>query len=318
MGKELAKRKGAVPGQPRPAPTIDEVVRRFIENLSPNTRRAYDADLRDFAAYVGQPSPLAAVVALVRDGHTATLETVEDYKQHMKGRKLTPATVNRRLSALRSALKVCRMRGLIDWSIEVKGLKHKTYKDTAGPGEDVFRRMLAVAGPRDRAILRLLHDLGLRRGEVVSLDLEHLELGKRTLSILGKGRDERDTVTVPRPTGKVLAEWLAVRGGEPGPLFTSGRPGFKGRRLTGSGVLQIVAKLGRAVGADNVRPHGIRHTAITRVLELTQNVAAATAFARHASPQTTFRYVDNLNDLAGKAAETLAESVNNVHENSGQ
>ena len=102
-----------------------------------------------------------------------------------------------------------------------------------------------------------------------------------------------------------------MRRTEPGPLFTSGRPGYAGHRLTGNGIGEIVRRLGKMAGADRVTPHGIRHTAVTEVLRLTGgNVAAAQAFARHKSVQTTMVYADHLNDLAGKTAAKLAASIN--------
>jgi integrase/recombinase XerC len=71
----------------------------------------------------------------------------------------------------------------VAWAIEVSGEKLKRYRDTRGPGMDGVRRLLAALdrrrdpkAVRDRAILRLLFDLVLRRDELVSLDLDHLDL----------------------------------------------------------------------------------------------------------------------------------------------
>jgi len=310
MGRNLAKRGTAVPAKPQRAPTVHDLVEQFLARRSPNTRRAYDSDLRDFATFIGEPTPVAAMDRLIRHKPAEANLIVMQYQQHMAESDTTPATRNRRLSAIRSALKLGRTLGLLTWAIEIQGEKVRTYKDTAGPGEDVYRAMLGVAVPRDAALLHLMHDLALRRGEIAELDLTHLDLAKRKLSIRGKGSAERETLKLPLPTCKALRAWLAVRGREPGPLFLAVKGRHKGHRLSGRHIHRLIGAYGRAVGASDVRPHGIRHTAITQVLELTKgNVAAAAAFARHASPQTTMRYLDNLNDLAAKAAELVAEAA---------
>src|SRR5437870_13678626 len=72
---------------------------------------------------------------------------------------------------------------------------------------------------RDRALLRLAFDLGLRRGELASLDLEHLNLDACTLAVLGKGQEGRELLSLPSETTAVLRAWLEQRGLEPGPLF---------------------------------------------------------------------------------------------------
>ena len=137
-----------------------------------------------------------------------------------------PATINRRLAALRSLVKLARTLGLIPWVLEVDGLRTEAYRDTRGPGQAGFRKLLeTLAGRsdgkavRDRALLRLLYDLGLRRAEVVGLDVDDLDLAAGRIAVLGKGRTQKVALSLPRATHEALAAWLAVRGAQPGPLF---------------------------------------------------------------------------------------------------
>jgi integrase/recombinase XerC len=119
-------------------------------------------------------------------------------------------------------------------------------------------------------------------------------------------------LTLPAGAREAVEAWLAVRGHEPGPLFTSlhqgGRPDG---RLTGDAVYKIVRGLGRAAGLDRaVRPHGIRHASITEVAKRTNgNAVASQEFGRHRNPATTARYIDAFEDTFGKAAglSNLAE-----------
>ena len=167
-------------------------------------------------------------------------------------------------------------------------------------------------GARDRAVLRLLHDLGLRRAEVVGLNAEDLTMAARVISIIGKGKTEKEQLTLPEPTAMALKEWLAVRGDEPGPLFVNFDRAGKHGRLSGRSVHRIVKRLGEQAGVM-ARPHGIRHTAITAALDRTGgDVRAVQKFSRHADLRTLQMYDDAREDLGGEVARLVADSQPDV------
>jgi integrase/recombinase XerC len=232
----------------------------------------------------------------------------------MIDRGLAPATVNRRLAALRSLVKLARTVGLVPWQLELPNVRRLAYRDTTGPGVDVVRRMLeALAGmPRDYAILRLLYDLGLRRGEVVGLDFEHLDLEAGTVSVMGKGQAERAKLSLPRQTREALAGWVAVRGTGEGPLFLNRDRARKGSRLTGTSLYRIVKELGKRVGV-RVHPHALRHTAITRACQAAQAsglpLEEVLDFSRHKDVKTLMVYRDRARDVQGRIAAMVADDV---------
>ncbi len=213
---------------------------------------------------------------------------------------------------------MARLVGLVTWSMEVGGDKVERYRDTRGPGLAGVRRLLAslaerddAKAVRDRAIVRLLHDVALRRGEVVSLDLEHvdLEAEEPSVSIRGKGREARERVTLPYETARALRGWRVVRGDEPGPLFVNFDRAGKGDRLTARSVHRIVVGAGDRAGV-RARPHGLRHSAITTVLDLNGgDVRAAQRFSRHLDVRTLTAYDDNRTDLGGQMARLVAAAV---------
>jgi integrase/recombinase XerC len=286
-----------------------DLVEQFLSRRSAHTRRAYDGDLRHFAEFIGEPTPVAAVTRLIECGPAQANLTALQYQRAMTEAGTTPATRNRRLSAIRSALKLGRTLGLLAWSIEIEGEKVRPYKDTAGCGVDAYKAMLSAANVRDQAILHLAFDLGLRRGEIVELDVGHVNLAKRRLSIKGKGRTEREALALPLPTCKALSAWLDERGRQDGPLFTS----YRHSRLTPNGILHVIRQLGKAVGLQDLHPHQLRHCSITEAVRLTHgDLVAVQSFARHANPRTTAAYVDNARDLAGRTAVLLAESTNDT------
>jgi integrase/recombinase XerC len=164
---------------------------------------------------------------------------------------------------------------------------------------------------RDTAIIRLMFDLGLRRGEVVGLDLEDVDPSGRRLWVLGKGRAQKEARTLPVQTLEAIDRWLALRRNvarddEPALFVNTAR--FKaGRRVTGGGLYRVIRSLGDLAGV-RARPHGLRHASITAALDTSNgDLRAAQAHARHTNPQTTMRYDDNRQDLAGKVAAGLAE-----------
>lgn len=91
----------------------------FLAGRSKHTRDAYTRDLADFAAFVEAGSSCVAI------GHVLSLAAGDAngvllaYRSHMSGAGLTPATINRRLSAIRSAVKLARPLGMTDWTPEV-------------------------------------------------------------------------------------------------------------------------------------------------------------------------------------------------------
>lgn len=308
--------------RPAPPPAIASIdlYSAVLSGRTANTLRSYASAYRDFAAFIRIDPPAAALDTLFSFSHGNANAAVLSYRAHLLKRQLAPSTINTRLAALRSACKLCRQLGKITWSLEVESPRSVTYRDTRGPGDDGWKAMHArakelattPAGRRNFAIVRLLHDLGLRRGEVVALDLVDVELDRSRLAILGKGKTQRTYLTIPRPTRIALEAWLADRGKIPGPVFhrlDNAAPGASPGRLTGESVRQLVATLGRGASLPRpVRPHGLRHQAITQVLDMTGgNVREARKFSRHAKLETLLVYDDARSDVAGELASRLAE-----------
>lgn len=285
----------------------------WFAGKNPHTVAAYRTDLAHFAAWASAPTMAAAVDAFLALEHGHANAATLRYRGAMLEAGLAPATINRRLSALRSVVQLARMVGRVTWALEVPNVEAGKYRDTRGPGVAGFRAMLAVAfrgtdakSCRDAALVRVLFDMGLRREEAVSCDLAHYDRAAGTLSILGKKRRERETLTVPAPTRAALESWLAVRGDAAGPLFVPLSRAGIGERLTGRSVARIVADLGTRAGLGHVRPHGLRHASVTAALDAGVDIRKVQKFSRHRDLRTLTLYDDNRSDMAGDVAAVVA------------
>jgi integrase/recombinase XerC len=309
------------PGATLPAVRgIDPYGALLADAKAATTQAARARDVTYFARYLGLVDPARAAALLVSGsaGHANALAL--GFLRAQLDAQLAPATINRRLSTLRRLVKLSKRLGLVDWLLDVDTLRSVPCRDTAGPGHGGWLTLLAVGtalaasrtpkGTRDLAILRLLHDRGLRRGELIKLDLADVDLDERRIAVVGKGRSEREWLAINRPTAAALEVWIRARGTAKGALFVSLHEG-KGRleRLTGAGVHWIVRSLGRrACLPRRVWPHGLRHASITRALDLTNgNVRDVQRFSRHKSIATVTLYDDARTDVARSITDLIGE-----------
>jgi len=294
-----------------------DIVDAFLAGRNERTLAAYRQDLADFQKFVGAPTTSDAAAWLLSRGHGYANAVALKYKAHLVDSGFAASTINRRLSALRSVTKFARTTGLVNWKLEVKSVRTRQYRDTRGPGVDAYRQLVAVISKNDRpkarrdlAILRLLFDVALRRGEVVGMDLEDLDIENCRIRVVEKGSTEKQYITIPEPTRIALSRWLDARGCEPGPLFTNFDRAGRGRRLTGHGIYCMLRKLSRDAGISDVRPHALRHSSITEALNLTNgNVRSVQRFSRHRDIRVLCLYDDAREDLGGEVARILADSV---------
>jgi integrase/recombinase XerC len=294
----------------------------FLQGKNPRTIKAYQQDIKDFQGFLGLNTPQEACAFLLQKSQAEANAVSLSYRHYLQQKKLSAATQNRRHAALKSLFKIARFVGLTSTTLELKPTPQEKYRDTQGPGREGFLQMLAVLEEkpskkniRDRAILRLLYDLALRRFEVVSLDLRHYDTKKSSLSIHGKGRSNRQVLQLPTPTKEAIDAWLEKRGKEPGPLFTTLDPAKKGSgRLSDNGLYLMIKELGQKIGAE-VRPHGLRHAAITDALDATHgDVRAVQRFSRHKDLRVLTHYDDARQDLGGEVSKLVASRGQNKPE----
>ncbi len=292
------------------------LVAAFFQGRNPGTVKAYRRDLSDFREFLGAASLEEAARLLLGKDQGQANALCFSYKAKLLEEELSGATINRRLAALKSLVKLARLVGLCVFTLEVEGVEVEAVRDTKGPGPEGVKKLLALVehrqdkkSRRDLALLRLLYDLALRRGEVCSLDVEHVDLAGGGLWVLGKGRKQRQRLTLPPKAKDALAAWLRERGTAPGALFVALDVASYGKRLLGDGLCKIIKTLGKKAGL-RVRPHGLRHAAITRALDATNgDIRRVRQFSRHKSLDMLLIYDDAREDFAGQVALLVEKST---------
>ena len=143
---------------------------------------------------------------------------------------------------------------------------------------------------RDWAVLELLYASGVRIGELVALDLSHVNFAERLVLVLGKGGRER-MVPFGVPAARALQRWLDTREDlaaehSPPALFL----GVRGGRLGARQVRSMVHHLTALAGVRDLAPHGLRHSAATHLLEGGSDLRSVQEGLGHSSLHTTQRY----------------------------
>lgn len=162
------------------------------------------------------------------------------------------------------------------------------------------RRLLAAL--RDRALLRLIADLGVRIGEGLALDIAALstQYGHRTVRYVGKGRKVRERPLGPHVV-EALDEYLAARAAfagasvdaQSGPLFATLTDDGQAGRLDEPAVFRTVRRLARYAGiasSGRLSPHSLRHAFATAADEAGVPLEHVQDAMGHADPRTTRRY----------------------------
>lgn len=294
----------------------------LADKRSPNTRHAYEKDLKDFFRFIASSDPLPELVTefLGLDRFRA-VTLVLKYKAHLIDRGLKEATINRRLAAIKSLVAFARKMGKCDYTLEdIKCEKVKPYRDTTGISKDAYKRMLAIPdrdtlkGKRDYALLRLLWDNALRRSEISQADIKDLDLEVRALLIIGKGNgSQKEAVSLSRPTVNAILDWLQARQELDinQPLFIALDNANYGHRLSGTSIYRLVEAVASSAGiSKKLSPHRIRHSGITAALDATGgDVRRVQKLSRHANLNTLMIYDDNRQDVQGEISSLLADMV---------
>lgn len=235
--------------------------------------------------------------------------------------KYAPATANRLLSALRGTLKEARRLKLMkaeDYqdAVDLAPVKGHTLPAGRALGAGEIAALMAScendpspAGPRDAAMIVCMYPGALRRDEVAALDLGDYDPETGVITVRhGKGNKARTTFIENGAMG-ALADWLAIRGDKPGPLFCAINKGgnLQPGRMTHQAVYNVLAKRGDLAKLRDFSPHDLRRTFISDSLDDGVDISTVAAMVGHASVTTTQRY-----DRRGETAKQKAAGLRHI------
>jgi len=291
---------------------VKEQIQEFLEFLavdkgySDNTQAAYRNDLSQFYAYV-KPR--------VSGWDQVDQNTILDYIMFMKGeQEYASSTVARKVAAIKSFFHYLADRGVIqdDPTATLDSPKVRKQLPKAISQEDMERLLGEPARKdtpkalRDRALLEVLYATGLRVTELVSLNVEDVNLASETARVIHPKNNRDRLVPVHRRALEPLRNYLErgrvqlLRDPEEHALFLNHR----GQRLTRQGLWLIVKHYVREVGIqEDVTPHTLRHSFAAHLLNQKADMEYVQELLGHANISTTQVYAQ----IGGE--ETTGESA---------
>jgi integrase/recombinase XerD len=265
--------------------------------FSPNTLAAYRNDLAQFVAYLRAESP---AVQLLEEWSAVTAEDALNYLAVLRERGYAPATVARKVAAIKSFFRFLRAGGIItsDPTEQVEGPKVGKPVPRAISVEEVARlleqptRSTTPEARRDKAMLELLYATGMRVSELVALNLSDVNLLAGFVRCLGKNGRER-VLPIPPAAAAAVQTYVSearphlVRSPEVEALFVNHR----GERLTRQGFWLITKEYARAAQlTTEITPHTLRHSLAAHKLAEGADLKSVQELLGHASIATTQIY----------------------------
>jgi len=265
--------------------------------MSPHTVAAYAHDLRKFSLYMEEQLELVRLEDIDHcDIRSWIISTLEDDG-------LLQRSVNRRLSCLRSFYRHLMRTERIARNPMLKVTALKTRK--ALPlfmEQHQMDRLLddmdfgeGFPGMRDRLIIELLYNTGMRRAELIGLKLADVDLYNGQLKVLGK-RDKERMIPFGRNLGKLLKEYMALREQLDAASDANDQLLLRddGKVMSEGFVYQKVNKYLRLVTTIGKKsPHVLRHTFATHMLNNGADINAVKELLGHANLSATQIYTHN-------------------------
>jgi integrase/recombinase XerC len=264
---------------------------RLNRNASSHTLIAYAGDLSQFVAFLASILDKEPDALVPADFDVAA---VRGFLADLHRKRISGSSAARKLSAVRAFGRYLRREGALGG--DPAALVAPPKQAQTIPAHLTMSEMTRLLdmpdsgtplGRRDRAILELFYASGLRRSELAGLDLEDVDLKRRLVRVLGKGRKER-IVPFNSPTADALRAYLKDRGGLDGAaLFMN----YRGGRLSVRSVDRLVRKyVAACVARLGISPHALRHSFATHLLANGADLRAIQELLGHARLSTTQRY----------------------------
>jgi len=277
-------------------PDLDHSKMAVLNSLSsPGSRRVYEFAIDQFIAwYCSEPRLAFSRIVVVR------------YRMYLEARHLAANTINQQLAAVRRLAHEAADSGLLSPELaagirRVKGVKQLGFRSgnwlSVEQCTDVLRHAQGkgLRAVRDYAMLAVLFGCGLRRSELVGLEMDHIQTRQghwAVVDLIGKGGRIR-TVPIPEWAKAALDAWTTAAGITEGRIF---RAVARSGKVWGTGISQnvvwyVVKTCCERAGLQHIAPHDLRRTCAKLCHSNGGEIEQIQFLLGHASVQTTERYL---------------------------
>ena len=280
--------------------SLDEATASFLRairaerDVSPNTLKAYTADLKQFREWAARGG--------VDDLTKVDRKLLRRYIAWLSESRYARRSIARKASALRSLLRWALLHDLISSDpsddLPIPKLDRPLPKVVKA---DVVRHLCELPptdepeGLRDRAILELLYGSGLRVSELTNLEIDDVDIRGAAVLVTGKGRKQRK-VPLGDPAARAITTYVTTarnvlleRGSEKEDRFAL-FVNTRGRRMGPRAVRHLISKYTSADGLPPLSPHGLRHSYATHLLDGGADLRAVQELLGHENLATTQIY----------------------------
>jgi site-specific recombinase XerD len=231
--------------------------------------------------------------------------------------RFSPATANRHLAALRGVLREAWRLGLmsaedLQRAIDLPAVRGERLPRGRALSRGELRALFescrkgSPADLRDAALMGVLYGAGLRRAEVVALNVSDYDPETGALIVRGKGNKER-IAYIDDGAAEAMGIWITVRGDEPGPLFCpvtqTGSVVIRG--MTDQAIYSILQTRAVKAKVRSFSPHDLRRSCVSDLLDAGVDISVVQQFVGHANVTTTARYDRRGEHAKRKAAKSL-------------
>ena len=271
----------------------------YLGSLATSGRRSVKSLLHSSAIILGFDGPLEAIPwNLVEYQHLALI------RNNLNQQGKAANTINLALSAVRGVMKACFNLKLINADQLLLLNNIKSVRGQRLPGgrslnsseihklQRVCQQDKTSAGKRDHALIALMLATGLRRSEVIAITTDDYNTRTGVLNIQSGKGDKQRTAYLNTESRQVIRLWLIARGQQPGSLFNpvTKTGTIMNKSLSSQTIYDIIKQRSEQAKIDRVRPHDLRRTFVTQLLDAGVDINTTRQLVGHTDIQTMARY----------------------------
>lgn len=285
---------------------VKDYVEKFLNyiDVEEKTRDTYKIALKQFCGYL-----------ISKGVNTPTRDEIIEYREFLKENH-KPTTVNSYLIAIRNLYNYLEYEGITkDITKNIKGIKLEQKHLKRGLSKEEIIKVLDVCKDnRERLMVKMMINLGLRCNELVNIQLEDFydDKGVIMLKVLGKARNglKQDSIKVDNRLFDMISDYVREYS-ITDYLFTSTSNHNKNGKLTTKTIRLTITNLFKKANLDMnmLSTHSTRHTTVELLLENGVDLREVSEFVRHKSLNTTLIYSKEVNQRNSITSNVLADML---------